>query len=659
MYSIEDLQKHHLALDENFSLLAKTEGESIMVLAMHNKQNCQKISTYLEEPKQLFFIPHSNYLLAGTQTGRIMLYNYKHNALIFRLYSFRKKNKTESVPQLTSAAFYQHYIAIGSSHGSIVIFNRNSHHKYAAFQITNKFLCALSFLDETQLVAGTSDGEIIFFTLDNSAQNNSIQTSLTHIAQILPVEQSNFLLFHNTKKNITLFDTANKKIVCYDFMTFNENIAYISLPSKHELHILFYNKTEHVIHFEGENRLASLIKHNEISKAYALLEKEPWLKTTKTSLLMEQIYQSNYAKALDALRNKQEKKAHNFLEDYFYIDQKKEAVTALFKDFKSYERLKELVSEEKYTLIYALCEKFPSLQHTKEYQQMEKKFSNACANAQKQMQLGRYSQAKDILFPFSNIQAKKNMIDFILKTNDDFLSFLHALEERNFPKIEALSKKHPQFKEISAYTELQQHIEIQLQELQKLINNAKIEKALSKIKELEHISSIAHKVEQLHNSVIVIKPLLRYYEEGNFKKCYEIVDTNNHIFAKLKLYKLLEDHWEKLMKKCEIFALNYDVGSIKNTLEELIQVQTRSEKTGDLLRIAFLLKIVKEIAAVNYTTVQSFIYSYIDIFGIDVELKYVMHYFEQKSHKKLAVTLGQNKITAREGWMHNKLIVHP
>lgn len=659
MYTIEDLQKHHIALDANFSLLAKTEKESIIILSMHNKQNCQKISTYIENPIQLFFIPHSDYLLAGTKTGRIMLYNCKYNALVFRLYSFRKKSKTKSVPKLTAAAFYQHYLAIGSSHGSVVIFNRNSHHKYATFQIADQSLCALSFLDEERLIAGTSNGEIIFFTLDKNSQNETIQTSLTHIAQILPVEQSNFLLFHNMKKNIALFDTANKKIISYNFMTFSENIAYISLLDRQKLRILFHNKTERVIDFEGETKLASLIKENEISKAYALLEKEPWLKESKESLLIEQIYQSNYAKALDALRNKQEKKAQSFLETYLQIPQKKEAVAALFKDFRSYERLKELVAEEKYTLAYALCEKFPSLQHTKEYQKMEKKFSNACTNAQKQMHLGKYSQAKDILFPFSNIQVKKNMIDFILKINDDFLSFLHALEEKNFPKIEALSKKHPQFKEIFAYKDLQQQIQTELQQLQKLINSAKIEEALSKIKELEQIPAISHKLKQLHITIISIKPLLQYYKENNFKKCYEIVDTNNHIFAKLELYKLLEDHWEKLMKKCEIFALNSDVSSIKHTLQELIEVKTRSEKTGDLLRIAFLLKIIKEITNGNYTTAQGFIYSYIDIFGTDVELKYIMSYFEQKSHKKLAITLEQNKTIMRNSWMFNELIVYP
>ena len=616
-------------------------------------------TAYLEESEQIFLIPHSDYLLAGTKNGRVMLYNYKHKALMFRLYSFRKKSKEEKVPQLTAAAFYQHYLAIGSSHGTIVIFNRNSHHKYATLPITNRSVSALAFLHEEQLVAATPDGEIIFSTLDKSTQNNTIRTSLTQITQMILLPQSNFLLLHNAQNKIALFDTANKKIVCYDFMTFNENIAYISLPSKHELHILFYNKTEHVIHFEGEEKLTSYIEEDEILKAYTLLEKEPWLKTSQAYLLLEQIYQSNYAKALAALRNTEEEKAHNFLKTYLQIPQKKEAVTALFKDFKSFQRLKELVKEEKYTLIYALCEKFPSLKHTKEYQQTEKQFSNAYANAQKQMHLGNYTHAKEILFPFANIQTKKNMINFILKKNDDFLSFLHALEEKNFQKIETLSKKHPQFKEISAYKDLQKQLQTALQQLQKLIDNARIEEALSKIKELEQIPFVAHKVEQLHNRIIAIKPLLRYYEEDNFKKCYELIDTNNHIFAKLKLYKLLEDHWEKIMKKCEIFALNYDLNGIKNTLGELIQVKTRSEKTGDLLRIAFVLKIIKETTSTDYTAAQGFIYSYIDIFGMDVEIRYIMRYFEQKSHKKLAITLEQNKKTMRNGWQYNKLIVHP
>jgi len=314
---------NNIALDKNFSLLAKIEENSIILLAMHNKQKYQKISTYQEEPKQLFFIPHSDYLLAGTKNGRVMLYNYKHKALMFRLYSFRKKSKEEKVPQLTAAAFYQHYLAIGSSHGNIVIFNRNSHHKYATLPITNRSVSALAFLHEEQLIAATPDGEIIFSTLDKSTQNNTIRTSLTQITQMILLPQSNFLLLHNAQNKIALLDAANKKIFCYEFMTFGDNIIHISLPSKQELRILFSNKTERVIVFEGEERLTSFIEKDEILKAYTLIEKEPWLKTSQAYLLLEQIYQSNYAKALAALQNKEEEKAHDFLKPYLQIPQKK------------------------------------------------------------------------------------------------------------------------------------------------------------------------------------------------------------------------------------------------------------------------------------------------------------------------------------------------
>ncbi len=125
----------------------------------------------------------------------------------------------------------------------------------------------------------------------------------------------------------------------------------------------------------------------------------------------------------------------------------------------------------------------------------------------------------------------------------------------------------------------------------------------------------------------------------------------------LKLSKMLESHWSKLMDQCESLALKGDLKEIKNILGELIVLKSRSAKTGDLLRLSFQTKIKQLLSKRTYTKAESIIYSYIDIFGLDTEIKTLMRTFEKFSQKKLAITVNQELTKERDAWMESASIV--
>jgi len=149
--------------------------------------------------------------------------------------------------------------------------------------------------------------------------------------------------------------------------------------------------------------------------------------------------------------------------------------------------------------------------------------------------------------------------------------------------------------------------------------------------------------------------LLLAYEKNDFKKCYELID--NHSIHNTELITLLERHWVKLMLGCEDYALDGDIKSIKRVLNGLIGTKTRVDKIGDLLRVAFHSKIKSLQKSKKFTNAENIIYSYIDIFGVDIEIKDIMKKFEKESSNKLAITQNQNERVLRENWLNADIIM--
>jgi hypothetical protein len=146
------------------------------------------------------------------------------------------------------------------------------------------------------------------------------------------------------------------------------------------------------------------------------------------------------------------------------------------------------------------------------------------------------------------------------------------------------------------------------------------------------------------------------YKTNNIKTCYEILDTNKSLNAS-ELGILLNKRWALLVNECEEYALAGDAKSIKLALANLISISTRKEKIGDLLRVSFQSRIKASLAAKKYVSAHNIIYSYIDIFGNDNEMRSLMKTYEHLSSQKLAITLEEGERTPRDAWLGSELIM--
>ncbi len=647
------------AFNSKGDLLAIANANIISIIDIKSKLLLQKIRTFEGEITLLSFVPKSKYLVAGSTHGRVVQYRYDGRSQLSRLCSFgynKTQEGTNKKNYVSAFAFKDELFASTGYGGEIIILRMNSYASRQKIDASKVKIVALEFLNRSQIISANIDGMLSIHSLKKYQATKHISTPFTKINSLIVMPNPQFVLVSGQSKSIAIVDTLQAKIIKPSYLAFSKEISHLSLTKEHELIVILESREIHKVKLPTTDDLKSALLHKQLDKAYKLFAQDPMLLGTREHKRVEVMYENLYTQAIAALINHDTKEARKLLKMFDGIEEKKSDIKAMFSAFEHYQRFTNLYLEKKHTLAYALAHKHPALKHTKQYKKMEEKFKEAYTFAQKQVLIGRTDLAKEILSPYITVLCKRPMINLVLKNNSEFISFLQAVNAQDYETIEKLKKKNEIFSQIPTLIALENANQKSLESIAQLINQGKSEEATKEIKELLHVTQIKEELHSLYQCTLRVKNLKNYYENDDFIRCYEVLDGSYNLYD-YKLSQLLEKHWSKLMEQCEEVALKGDIKAIKKILGPLIHVQTRVDKIGDLLRLAFHVKIKANMAKRKIKTAESFIYSYIDIFGQDSEILLVMQTYEQAFGKKLAITINVDKRLPRDNWKNSPLIM--
>ncbi|WP_457749540.1 hypothetical protein [Sulfurimonas sp.] len=659
--SITQLNYKTTAVDFHPSqnICAIANNKIIYIISLSNKSILQTIHTNNGTIQILRFVPNLPYLVTGTAEGRVMLYRYDQRWGLSRLVSFphiREKRKISN-NYVSAFAFSQNYVACSGHGGCIKLIHLNSHKHTQVFCNSKVRINALCFSNEEKLLFGNVDGTVYIQSLKNRTKSETINMPFANIKNIIHFEHSDFAIISGQSNNISLIHIRTAKIITPKYLSFKDEVHTMTLTKEQNLIIVLKNNQIYHIKFATAQDLRHCILRKNLQKAFEIIDADPRLQDTKEHKRVEALYEKLYANALNALIESDKAEVKKTIEIIKNIHTKTEDIALLHKAYENYPKFKSLYLEKKYALAYNLSNKLPPLKYTPQYKKMEDAFKEAFTFAQKQILLGRQDVAKEILHPYITVLSKRTLVNLLLKQNKEFLEFLKALQNKDFKKIYSLVSQNEIFKEIPTYIALEKSQETLLKNIGMEIDKAKIDEAIQQIKALKDSPYKKNELEELYDYALCAKKLLTAYEENDFKKCYELIDEDERL-QQLEISKLLEKHWQKLMHECENYALQGDIQGIKETLDELITITTRTQKTGDLLRLSFYTKIKQLIQKNKFKSTENIIYSYIDIFGIDKELREIMKHYETYTLKKLAITHEQEKKRERDAWIYSKILMN-
>ncbi|MBN2815424.1 MAG: hypothetical protein JXQ67_01975 [Campylobacterales bacterium] len=649
------------AFSKEHKLLAFANDTTIYIINLQNKTLLQCIKTNDGSIEVLSFVPNSPYLIAGTKDGRVTQFRYDGKSQLSRLCSFPAKRESSyriKNNYVSALAFHGNYMAASGYGGTVVVMKMNSLADKRVIEASNLRVTALLFLDKETIVSGSKDGIVRIHKLYGDEKPQTVNTPFTDIKKIVLMPNENFLLVQGDSKKLLLINLHTAKVASNSYLSFKDSISDITLSDRGMLFIALENRVLYKFEFPKVEELTNALLEDKIEDAFILVDQDPMLQGTREHKRLEVLYEKLYTQAINSLIHSQKNEAYSLMERFLKVTSKKDEVAAIFKDFENYPRFKLLVAQKKFPLAYVMSEKFPALQRTLQFKKMEETFKDAFTFAQKQILIGRRDIAEDILLPYAAVVSKKTIINLLLKENRDFLEFIKAINEKNYFLIERLLKKNEHFAQIPNYITLRSSQKNSLNNIAQLINQSKLTEALNAIKELQDTPAIQAELKEFYRVIKLVEKLKESYEARDFTHCYELIDEHYKL-NEIGLSVLLERHWAKLMQECESFALKGDIKSIKERLGVLIGIKTRVGKVGDLLRVSFHSKIKILLAKRSFVSAENIIYSYIDIFGSDSEIRSLMRIYEKLTNKKLAFSHEQERVLPRDAWIHSPLIMTP
>lgn len=649
-----------VAFSSESNLFAFANNRIIYIYDTQNKTHLQTIQTNDGEIEILSFVPNTKYLVAGTKNGRVMQYRYDGRSHLSRLCSYGQSDKKEKLHlknnYVSAFAFYGSLFASSGYGGTITILKMSSYTNRVSIHESKVRISKLCFLDNSHLLSGNIEGFVQIHSLKKDKVLKTIPMPFREINSLVLMPDSRYLLVSGQSKSIVLVDTHLQKVLSSAYLTFNEYVEHLAVSQNKELFVALANGEVLKIKLPTAQELKTLLFNGELDKAFLLIEKDPMLQGTREHKRVEVMYEKLYAQAIDALINANTLEAKKLMQMFANIPSKQQEVSSIFKAFEFYPKFKTLYLEKKYTFAYAIAHNHPALKRTFYYKKMEELFKEAFTFAQKQILMGRDDLAREILASYSGVASKKAIIKLILNQNNDFLEFLKAINEKNYPQIEKLLKRNEIFSQIPTFTALKHSTQNSLNSIREHINKGEVSTAKELIKSLRATHSIKEELQELYRDCNSVAKLQMHYEKNEFKSCYEIIDSNYNL-DNLELTTLLEKHWTKIINQCEEAALKGDIKQIKSLLGELIGIKSRLDKIGDLLRLSFYIKIKALMAKRNFKSAENIIYSYIDIFGRDSEILAIMRLYEKTTKKRLAFTINQENYVARNNWINSPLIM--
>ncbi len=636
------------------SLLAIANGTIISIVDIKSKRCIQTIRTFEGKITLLMFVPNTKYLIAGSAHGRVVQYRYDGRMQLSRLCSFGYKQRAIKENYVSAFSFRNGLLASSGYGGEIIILKLNSYAHREILKTKSTKIVTLEFLSDSEIVSASIDGLITIHTLRGERESRYIDSPFSELRNLVLIPQTGYAIVCGNSNSIAIVDLKEGKILRANFMSFEKEVSNILLTQKGKLFVVLQDKEIQKIFLPSQKDIRQDIMKNNLHLAFEKIKQNPMLIGTREHKRIEEIYEKLYVRAIEALANHNTKEAHKLLENFTNIEEKQADINAIFQSFEQYQRFIAFFLEKRYPLAYGLVQKYPALKHTKQYKTMQEQFNEAYTLAQKQMLLGRKDLAKDVLSPYITVLVKRPMIQLILQDNSDFLSFIQALNSEDFKTIDRLVHKNEIFAKLPTFTSLQESTQQTLKTIEDAISMGNHLKATSDIKKLLHVSSIKEKLQSLYQCSMRLKSFNHYYKKNNFIRCYEVLDKSLYLHE-YELAELLEKHWSKLMNNCEEAALKGDIESIIKILGELIDVKTRVDKIGDLLRLAHHVKIKIYMAKRKIKLAEELIYKYIDTFGQDSEILLIMRSFESGLKKKLALTANTEKRLPRDHWKNTIL----
>ena len=651
-------EKNGVCFSPDGKYLAFNEKDQSVVRVIDiEKQALYHSFPTLNNPMEtLRFDPSSHYIVAGSITGRVFLWNLFSSGQVSRLSSFPEYTPhILSQPKLnyvSSACFSPSgkLVATTGYGGSIVV--TNIHTEVSPKRITPNHIRinTLCFIDERFLAAGNIEGGVYIIDLNTSQVDKHYQTNLGNVKHLCPSNSGSYLLAAGSGQHVSLLDLKQKKLIDPSYIRINAHITAMAIDTGDVLYVGSEDGTLSMFELSPQYILNTDADANTYAQVYDLLYAYPLLSDTPLKEELEENWERIFAQAIGKIESKQPSEALKSLQIFSKVKEKQSVI----KDFQglitNFERFRTAVEHENFALAYSMADHIPLLQKTTPYKEMEALWDDAFHKAQIYVITENTHQLFKTLDPFSRVTSKLCFIQVLLHQPKLFLEFTHLINTRHYEKIFSIAGQYPCLKEIESYKNVVHVVEDLQKNTYQHILSREYDLADNALDELSRIPYMKAPLAELSYLYSLVQKVDDYYRAGDLLSCYTFIDKHPEL-QEIPLVQNIEELWTEKMKAAEKEALQGRTKEIKAILGDLLTLTTRAQKVGMLLRQSFLIQLKLMVVQHHTDKLQTAIENYISIFSYDTELHNLITKLKNDHIVNIELTPEQEYRRPRSLWL--------
>lgn len=652
-------EKMSISFSPDGKYLAYSEKDQsvVRIIDLHEHKLHHSFPTLHNQIETLCFDPSSSYLIAGSITGRVYLWNLFATGQVSRLSSFPEytphlfsQPKTNYV---SSACFSPsgNLVATSGYGGSIVI--TNIHTEVTPIRVTPNHvrINGLCFINEDYLAAGNIEGGLDIINLLTSQIHKHYQTSLININAMCVTSRGSYLLVAGHTKHISLIDLNTQKIVNAEYIHLGAKVTRLAITGEDTLIVGCEDGSINVFQLYPQELLQHYLDSSSYAQGYDLLYKFPLLHESPLIHTLELAWEEILEQAIGHVQKQEVDKAQKLLNKFTNVSSKYKTIKGFQELIAHFERFRTAVEHKNYALAYSMAEHVNLLKHTSPYLEMEEIWDTAFLQAQVHIIKDEIHELFKVLEPFSRVTTKLCFIQVLLHQPARFLEFTNLINSHSYEKIFEITKNYPCLKEIQSYQKIIDATDDLYEKFRQHIFSRDYELAQLDQEALSHIPYMKRKCKELASLLKFSKKLESYYQKEDFISCYTLVDKHKELHT-LPLVQKLEEIWNTKVKDAEKEALLGHTKGIKDILGKLLTLHTRALKVGMLLRLSYMTQIKFLVIHHHIDSVPKAMDTYIKIFGYDTELHNLIMKLDKEKIATIELTDEQQYRRPRSLWLN-------
>jgi hypothetical protein len=612
---------NRIAFSPNGNRFIYAHAQHIYVIDLETQKAIHRVTIDTAQIDILCFDNSSNYIVVGTDQGRVFTWHCDPMQMLSRLTSFPEHTHKMMPPlrnYVSAIANYKHLVASSGYGDSVVISNLSTGVSPIRIYPGRSRVNVIVFLDESKVLIGNDEGKVVKLFIHENRPHRQVSASIGAIKHLLVLSDRTFALAASTHKDIALLNIETMEVIESHYLSFKQNITSIVLGSDMLVYVALESGEIFSVKLMPVELLKNRIENRQYELAYALIEEVPLLKQSSWFEDLEKIFSQHYAKAIRSLLLRDDPGAFHHLEAFIRTASKKKIIQELFYAFHHYPRLQFLLKKGRLSAAYGLVEEHRALRMTPEFQAIEKQWERYFEQAQKLIIQGKEAEAKKLLQAFNMVSSKAPLIRLVLEVSTDILIFSKAIASRDYKSLHLMSKRYPSLKLMPSYQSVIEEAEALIEAIMNALKEDQFEKAQASCELLLEVPHLKKHYEHISRFIQKAEHLFRAQTDNELRQCYATLDSFVEL-AILPRSKILESQWQERIQQCETAALAGDAKAILKRIKAVMPLPSRQEKLGSLLRLTYLLQLKG--LAIEDKRFETGVMQYLKFFGNDNEMR--------------------------------------